>query len=107
MLIRSIGPKDFPAIHSIHRSSQETAWPASLLHAELELHHPYSSVIEIQPGKPLGYVLVRSLGPDREITSMAVTPAYQRQGLGAKLLDLVITQCRNQGDCTQLYLEVS
>ncbi|MBW3560159.1 MAG: GNAT family N-acetyltransferase [Proteobacteria bacterium] len=53
-----------------------------------------------------GFILLRSVGPEAEILTLAVAPELRRQGLGRALLDAGLSAARQHG-AEAVFLEVA
>lgn len=54
---------------------------------------------------PTGFALWRDLGEEAELLTIGVIPAARRRGLGARLLEAVLTAAKTAG-AQKIYLEV-
>jgi len=57
------------------------------------------------PDKIIGFVLIRQVGDEAEILTLAVAPANRRQGVGYALLDATLRHIHHQS-VKKLFLEV-
>lgn len=79
-----------------------TAWPAETFWSELAGADRDYVVV----GEPIvGYAGLWRSPPDADVQTIAVAPAAQGRGLGAALLEHLLTRARDAG-CRRVHLEV-
>ena len=104
MEIRNETKKDWKAIHAVNVSAFETEAEANLadvLRGEVE---PIVSLIAINNGDIVGHIMFTPVtltgNPDLMIMGlapMAVSPEFQRKGIGSKLVRIGLEECRKLG----------
>src|SRR4030095_6758493 len=103
LTIRAETPEDIPAIHHINTAAFGQANEADLVDA-LRWHNALTiSLIAVQDGRLVGHIAfspvtitsdtatIEALG----LGPMAVLPAYQRRGIGSKLVEAGLTACHH------------
>lgn len=104
MLIRADQAGDRAAVHTVNLSAFETPAEADLVDALREQAEPIVSLVAEDHGAIVGHIMfspvflsghlglkVMGLAP------MAVTPEYQRKGIGSALVRAGLEQCRQLG----------
>lgn len=92
---------DVSALARIHRAAFDHPWSESDFAAYLASDKVWVS------GEPLaGFVLIRAVGKEAEILTLAVDPAHRRAGHAAALLDAA-KQDLEKTDVSRLFLEVA
>lgn len=105
-MIRPMALEDINAVYEIENASFFDPRSKSLLREELENNgHMRAFVYEVD-GEILGYYYLSLVLDEGELFSIAVNPTYRQKGVGTRLLDHMISYCR-QVDIHNLYLEVS
>lgn len=102
--IRAATANDLDAICGIERASFGDPWSRksfadSLSHAFVRVH-----VLE-EDDQLMGYAVVWVSGDECELANLAIDPARRRAGLGARLLEAVLQQARDEG-LLVMFLEV-
>jgi putative acetyltransferase len=101
LTLRGETPEDIPAIHHVHTAAFGQPNEADLVDA-LRWHNALTiSLIAILGGRLVGHiafspVTITSSTATMEalgLAPMAVLPAYQRQGIGSKLVEAGLTAC--------------
>jgi ribosomal-protein-alanine N-acetyltransferase len=71
------------------------------------VENPYATLFGIRPerGPVAGFACVWVIDQELKINNIAVHPHWRGRGLGARLVDFVLTFAREQG-CTEATLEV-
>jgi len=94
--IRSLGYSDLPQVIAIERRSFPTPW--SLAMFVLELSKPSSICLTAVEGRPsrsaklLGYTICSRYGDVWHLMNVAVDPPQRRRGIGAALLQALISR---------------
>lgn len=103
-MIRRMAVADIQAVAALEVRCFSEPWSGSLLAAGI--HSPYDEyyVFE-QAGVIIGYANLRLLAGEAEIQRIAVCPAYQRLGVGRKLMDVMVT-CAMRSGASVIRLEV-
>lgn len=91
-----IMPVDIPDIMEIERACFSDPWPQSGV--ESELYNPYGLyVLAFIEGRCVGYIMGTALYEDCDINNVAVSPAYRRIGIGRRMMESFLNQCRQKG----------
>lgn len=99
-----------PVLRLEHELFPEDAWSAGMFWSELaDTRHPratrWYTVAEDAAGALVGYAGLMAVAGSGDVQTIAVAPAHQGTGLGARLLTLLIEQAA-AADCAELLLEV-
>jgi putative acetyltransferase len=104
MLIRPEEPKDHAAVHAVNASAFETPAEASLVEMLRKEAHPVISIVAEDDGTIVGHIMfspVTLSGYDNlqimGLAPIAVVPAYQRKGIGSKLVMAGLEWCKELG----------
>jgi len=101
--IRHFIPSDIEVVMSIETAAAETPW--SRAHYEDGFKHHYEMYLMSVEDIPVGFIVMRWTGDQAEILNIAITPEYQGQGLGRRLLCYVIDIVKSK-QVLSLFLEV-
>jgi ribosomal-protein-alanine N-acetyltransferase len=82
-----------------------TAWSAEVFWAELAQHGTRWYVVAEDGGVLLGYAGLLHSGAEADVQTIAVVPAAQGRGIGARLLRALLGEAARRG-CTSVMLEV-
>ncbi len=106
-LIRLTSPADLPALAALERLAFTDPWTAAQLDAALGGPGGIGWVATrpAEPTEIVGHLIGRVIVDHGEILSVAVTPASQRLGIGAALLDQALSTMRGRG-VAAVWLEV-
>ncbi len=88
---------DLDEIMRVERLSFKTPWSRNMFMEELSRHQSKTFVARLAglPDKPLvGYVMFWIVVDELHILNIAVDPDWRRQGIGAKLMELVFEHAR-------------
>ena len=104
-LVRPEQPGDALAIAGINDRAFGGADESKLVDAIRKSGHPVISLVAEIDGLPAGHILFSPVTidvPDPPVAAlglapMAVLPAYQRQGIGSKLVEAGLNECRRRG----------
>lgn len=99
MMIRKAGPLDLESIVFLELSCFPwEAWPEKVFARELTSRSALYLLAE-DDGGAAGYIScwLRERESYAHITSLAVLPAAQRNGIGTALLDELIVRCQSEG----------
>jgi [ribosomal protein S18]-alanine N-acetyltransferase len=89
---------------ALHRTSFEAPWSDAEFAKLLE--QPGVAGLMWTAADPRGFILIRAVADEAEILTLAVAPAYRRQGIAALLLDEASRMLR-AGGTHRLFLEVA
>jgi [ribosomal protein S18]-alanine N-acetyltransferase len=92
------------ALARLHAASFETPWTAADIAALLD--GPGGFALKVSDPQVRGFVLARAISYDAEILTLAVEPAFRRQGL-ARLLTEAAAQLAATLGAESLFLEVA
>jgi ribosomal protein S18 acetylase RimI-like enzyme len=107
--VRAATPDDVPWLAQVERSAAETfldlpdlAWIVTDGVTDDATHHRLIAagaewVADDEVGEPVGFLAGERIGPDLHIWELAVAAAYQRHGLGRRLIDAAEAQARAEG----------
>jgi ribosomal-protein-alanine N-acetyltransferase len=91
-------------ILAIERKAFDIPWSSSMMRDSLEAAHTKVGGL-FKDGKLVAFVVYAIILDEAELLSMAVAPDYQRQGLGAILLENVISHAKRK-KVEKLHLEL-
>ena len=101
MLIRAEQPQDRAAIHALNSSAFETSAEAQLVDALRAQATPLVSLVAELEARIVGHILFSPVTlPDfpalklMGLAPMAVAPAWQRQGIGSRLVRKGLKRCK-------------
>jgi putative acetyltransferase len=104
MLIRAEEKNDWFAVHAVNVAAFESPVEANLVDALREQARPVVSLVAEHEGAIVGHIMFSPVElpgfPERKIMGlapMAVSPEYQRQGIGSTLVRAGLEQCRELG----------
>lgn len=104
MLIRSEREADQTAVYTVNASAFATEAEAKLVDVLRTDAHPIVSLVAEEQGQVVGHIMFSpvALSGDPQLSMMglaplAVTPQYQRQGIGSALVRAGLEQCKNLG----------
>ena len=106
LYVSEAGEDDLPALAEIHEASFPHGWDADTLHRMIG-GGMFALVAKRQGGvDPLGFVLVRAIGDEAEIITVATAPVARGRGVGRALMDEAIRRLQRDR-VARLFLEVS
>ena len=88
--LRPVSEQDLQQIKHINDLVQSIPWSLNEILSEFDQNNPYSLCATGGDGKILGYLFIRNVGSDLEITTLCVAPSAQRQGVAKGLLKEII-----------------
>ena len=105
--VSEAGEDDLPALAEIHEASFPHGWDADTLHRMLD-GGMFALVARREGGhsEPRGFVLVRAIGDEAKIITVATDPAARGKGVGRALMDEAIRRLQRDR-VSRLFLEVS
>jgi ribosomal-protein-alanine N-acetyltransferase len=102
------GPEQAPLIAKLHAELFSPAWSEESIQALLD--HPASTAFTAMVGGApkvcVGFVMAQLAADEAEILSVGVTPAWQRKGVGRKLIEGV-ARAAQRAEAKKLFLEVA
>jgi ribosomal-protein-alanine N-acetyltransferase len=102
------GPDQAPVIAKLHAELFSPAWSEESIRALLD--HPASTAfVAMVGGAPktcVGFVLAQLAADEAEILTIGVAPAWQRKGVGRRLVEGV-ARAAQRAEARKLYLEVA
>lgn len=105
-VLRTMLPGDIPAVHALEVASfPADAWPVELFEAELSQHETRDYWVYEGEGQILGYAGLCTVLPFADVQTIAIHPDAQGQGLGRKLMQVMIERAR-QRNARDVMLEV-
>lgn len=90
----------------LHSQCFDESWPATAIADVLSAAGGFAFVALMQDETPAGFALARIVGDDAELLTLCVLSACRRRGLGALLLDGVMSRAGQIG-ARHLFLEVA
>ena len=96
---------DCAALSAIHKAAFPHGWEEGPLR-DLCLLEGMRLWLALLNGREVGFLLARLLGPECEVITFAVHPAYQGRAIGGWLLDALISLLKSQSP-RRCYLEVA
>jgi ribosomal-protein-alanine N-acetyltransferase len=104
-MIRVLHEIDLPELRLIEEATQITPWTEAVFQRCFEADYP-GWIIE-KEGKTAGFIFVSVSQVTNEchILNICVSPPFQHQGLGEKMLEFVIDWAKENG-AVMVYLEV-
>lgn len=94
------GPQDAERLAALHARAFERPWSAADIAALLR------SVGAMAFATEAAFILVRALGPEAEVLTLAVAPEARRRGLGRALLESGLAAA-TKGGAEAMFLEVA
>ena len=104
MSLRLAEAEDADALHGLHAQAFDQPWPAVEIERLMRIMGGFAVMAEAEG--PQGFVLVRTVADEGEILTLAVAPAFRRQGIGRTLVDAAAAEAARRGART-LFLEVA
>ncbi len=106
MTLRPAVLDDAPALAQIHAASFAAAWDAREIADVLTGPGGFGLVVELEPGRPAGFILCRALVGEAEVLTLAVAPEARGRGLGAGLMAAALILA-GQAGARAMFLEVA
>jgi ribosomal-protein-alanine N-acetyltransferase len=104
--IRAALARDLEAMATIHAACFARAWSATEIGQFVAVPGCLSLAASTAPEQTVqGFLIVRCVGDEAEILTLAVDPGRRREGLGRALLAAAIASLRQAG-AKRLFLEV-
>ncbi len=104
MSLRFASSEDAPALHALHAAAFDQPWPAAEIERLMRIMGGFAVVAAAEA--PQGFVLARTVADEGEILTLAVAPAFRRQGIARALVEAAAAEAARRG-CGRLFLEVA
>ncbi len=104
MTLRFAEPADVEALHALHAQAFDAPWPAAEIERLMRIMGGFAVLAEADA--PQGFVLTRTVSDEAEILTLAVAPAFRRQGLGRALVEAAALEAARRG-ARSFFLEVA
>ncbi len=104
MTLRFAASEDAAALHALHAQAFEQPWSAAEIERLMRIMGGFGVVAE--GTAPQGFVLVRTVADEGEILTLAVAPAFRRQGVGRALVEAAAAEASRRG-ARAMFLEVA
>ena len=106
MNIRPATRGDIPAVLALERASETAAhWSQGEYELVFDAGATPRNLLVAEDLTIVGFIMVRTLGPEWEIENVAVLPTARRRGIGESLVGAVLRQAE-QAQAESLILEV-
>lgn len=102
--LRKLRPEDSKAMHEIEKRVYSEPWSQSLLEDSLRAAMTYGLGLFIDQ-QLIAYAIYQVILEEGHLLNLATDDKFQKQGVGAALLDELIKECRRLGALT-IFLEV-
>ena len=104
--LREMTVDDIPAVHQLETELfPEDAWPVAAFESELALNETRNYWVYENDGQIIGYAGLCTVLPISDVQTIAINPEFQGQGLGRKLLTLLVETAK-QRNALDVMLEV-
>ena len=104
-LVRPMRPEDIATVTAIETASFTTPWKEGTFRTLLDRSGAVLRVLETPLLPVAGYAVLWCILDQGELANIAVAPELRSRGLGAYLLDRIMTEAKGRG-VESLYLEV-
>jgi len=98
-------PADLDAVQRIERASFTTPWPAYAYRQEVEANRLAHYLVARAEGQVVGFAGMWLMVDQAHVTTFAVDPAWRRQGIGARMVIVLLRMAGTLG-ARQATLEV-
>ena len=82
-----------------------TRWQSQQQEAHYALHYPAAERLVIERGEPIGRMYVDTTRLEVRLMEVTLLPAHRKQGIGTRLLDLLIAYADGLGRAASLHVE--
>jgi ribosomal-protein-alanine N-acetyltransferase len=108
MVVRQMRWWDIEHVHVLEEQAfPETSWSAETFWSELAGVPAARHYVVAEIGhQVVGYAGLMTFGAEADIQTLAVAAESQRQGVGSRLLDVLLAEAQGRG-CSRVTLEVS
>jgi ribosomal-protein-alanine N-acetyltransferase len=104
MRLRKMDPGDLPEIMVIETANYEFPWSEDIFKDCLRTMTYTNWVLEAADDTIIGYCIISIAACEAHIMNVSVSPNYQHQGAGRKMLEHMIEYARSRAEC--IFLEV-
>ena len=94
--IREMSVQDCEAVWKLQKQCFSVPWSLDSIRAMPETEG-YVNLVAVQDGQIVGYIGIKAVLDEADITNVAVTPACRGQGLGGRLLGALLSEAENRG----------
>jgi ribosomal-protein-alanine N-acetyltransferase len=81
---------DLPALARVHAQAFDDPWNAADIGVLMDARGGFALAAEAMNGALAGFILCRSIAGEAEILTLAVAPAYRRQGIARALTEAAL-----------------
>lgn len=103
--LQPLGPLDRAVAAALHGGCFDDGWSEGSMAEILAMPGSFGALAQ-RGDQPVGFVIALAVGPDAEIITLGVLPAFRRRGIAGRLLAWVIDRLRG-GAGQRLLLEVA
>ena len=104
MELIQVGPEHLDEILAIENQLFSVPWSRTGMMAELENRDVCFAAARVE-GRIAGFAVLHSFGDEAELFNIAVSPAFQRRGIGRQLMEKVCRWAEESG-VERIFLEV-
>lgn len=106
VILREMTADDIPAVHQLETELfPEDAWPVAAFESELAQNETRNYWVYENDGQIIGYAGLCTVLPISDVQTIAINCEFQGQGLGRKLLTLLVETAK-QRNALDVMLEV-
>lgn len=102
--MRHMDNSDLPAVLEIEQQNYDFPWPDEIFKDCLRTMTYTCWVMEGPDDQVVGYCIISVAAGEAHIMNISVSPAFQHQGAGRKMLEHMIKHARTRAEC--IFLEV-
>jgi ribosomal-protein-alanine N-acetyltransferase len=105
--VRELEARDVPVLRALLAEWTPEHWSSSGVDYALASAHQFRVLVQHEKGQErlAGVAEYQQITDEGHLLGIAIVPALQRQGLGMRLLDLILVEMRAHG-CVRCLLEV-
>lgn len=104
MIIRKMEPKDCKGVFEVEQACFSVPWSFSSFQTIFDYDGNHYLVAE-ESGKIIGFIGLMAIGEEADITNVAVLSKYRNKGIGASLVEAILTLAKEE-KITKIMLEV-
>ena len=104
MIIRKMEPKDCKGVFEVEQACFSVPWSFHSFQTLFDYDGNHYLVAE-ESGKIIGFIGLMVIGEEADITNVAVLSEYRKNGVGASLVESIITLAKEK-NITKIMLEV-